>query len=550
LSSFADGIEMAAAARTPAEDHSELRSRAQSVEMGVRLKLAAVVAAGAYAVTTWNAPHRPAVLALLGVAAAWALVPVALGTERVVHSHRRESFFLLWSIGTIVLTGALMAADGGPASPLALLFFPPLAFAALSYPLPSVIVIGALDVFAFLGVGLTMGSISRPALGFFASCLAITALLCAWEALHHDRQRDALARVSRADPLTGCLNRRGFEERLDAELDSATRSGHSFGLVVIDLDHFKAINDSRGHAAGDDLLRWVVARTDGALRPMDSLGRLGGDEFALVLPGAGAAEAREVADRVHVALTERVEVSAGVASFPADGPDRDALLRHADIDLYAAKQGRTAISRDLTFASALAHAVGLRMAVPGEEASTVPHYAAVIAERIGLPDADRAMLRLASILHDVGKMSVPEQILRRPGPLNADEYAQVKSHPVAGAEIVSHIDGLAPAAEWIRHSHERVDGTGYPDGLRGDRIPLPSRVLLVADAYDSMTSERPYVIPLPPEVALAELQLGAGRQFDAACVAALAAYLAEHPVELAERAFAAKRFARLPAILA
>jgi HD-GYP domain-containing protein (c-di-GMP phosphodiesterase class II) len=317
---------------------------------------------------------------------------------------------------------------------------------------------------------------------------------------------------------------------------------------VLDLDHFKSVNDTRGHAAGDDLLRWVVARANGALRPMDSLGRLGGDEFAVVVPGAGPAEAREVGERMRAALAERVEVSAGVASFPADGADRDALHRHADLDLYAAKQGRTAIARDVTFASTLAHAVALRMAVPGEEASTVSHYAAAIGERLGLPDGEQAMLRLASILHDVGKVSVPEQILRKPGPLSADEYAQVKGHAVAGAEIVSQIDGLAQAAAWIRHSHERVDGTGYPDGLRGADIPLPSRMLLVADAYDSMTSERPYGIPLPPEVALAELQLGAGRQFDARCVAALAAHLADHPAGLGERAFAAKRFERLPQV--
>jgi HD-GYP domain-containing protein (c-di-GMP phosphodiesterase class II) len=284
---------------------------------------------------------------------------------------------------------------------------------------------------------------------------------------------------------------------------------------------------------------------------MDSLGRLGGDEFAIAVPGAGPAEAAEVAARVHAALAERVSVSAGMASFPADGSDPDALHRRADADLYAVKHGRSSSARGRTFASELAQAVTLRMAVPGEETSAVPHFAAAIASRLGFSDADFAMLRLAAILHDVGKVAVPERILRKPGPLAPDEYAQVKSHPGAGAEIVSRIDGLGLAAEWIGHSHEHLDGSGYPGGLSGEQIPVAARVLLVADAYDAMTGNRAYSAPLPPEVALTELQLGAGRQFDARCVDALAGYLADHPDEVLERAFVAKRFVRAsPAIVA
>jgi putative nucleotidyltransferase with HDIG domain len=274
---------------------------------------------------------------------------------------------------------------------------------------------------------------------------------------------------------------------------------------------------------------------------MDSLGRLGGDEFAILVPGAGAADARDVADRVRDALAERVSVSAGVASFPADGVDRDSLHRHADADLYAAKNGRAAgtrgPSRDLSFAAALASAVNLRMAVPDEHSSAVSHYAYAIAERLGFSDVELAMLRLAAILHDVGKVSVPARILRKPGPLTGDEFEHVKAHPAAGAEIVAHVDGLSPVAHWIRHSHEHVDGSGYPTGLRGEAIPLASRVLLVADAFDAMTSTRPYGTPLPPEVALEELRLGAGRQFDARCVDALAEHLADHPAELRLRRF-------------
>jgi diguanylate cyclase (GGDEF)-like protein len=522
-------------------DHSQLRSRAQSAEIGSRLMLAAALAAGAYAAATWGEPNRATVGALIAAMAAWALAPLVLGAERVTHSARREPIFLAWSLGSIALIAALAAADGGAHSPFALLLFLPLAFAALSYPLPSVVAIGALDVIAFVTVGIVAGNASEAHLAFFASTLAITALLCGWEALDHERQRAALALVSRADPLTGCLNRRGFEERLEAEIDSSTRSGGTLGLVVLDLDHFKAVNDTRGHAAGDELLCWTVEHAGATLRPMDSLGRIGGDEFAILLPGAGPAEAREVAQRVSDALVERAPVSAGVASFPGSGSDRDTLHRVADADLYAAKHGRAG-ARDLHFASALASAVNLRMAVPEERSSSVPQYALAIADRLGFSDADRAMLRLASTLHDVGKVSVPDRILRKPGPLTIDEFEHVKGHPAAGAEIVGHIDGLSPVAESIRHSHEHYDGTGYPAGLRGEEIPAAARVLLVADAFDSMIGVRPYGAPLPPELALDELRRGAGRQFDPHCVEALAAYLTEHPVEL--HASAARRFSR------
>jgi diguanylate cyclase (GGDEF)-like protein len=522
-------------------DHSQLRSRAQSVDIGSRLMLAAALAAAAYAAATWGEPDRLAVAALIGAMAVWAIAPLILGAERVAHSPRREALFLGWSVGTVALVASLAIADGGAHSPFALLFFLPIAFAALSYPLPSVVAIGALDVLTFVTVGLAGGNASQPSLAFFASCLAITALLCAWEALDHERQRSALARVSRADSLTGCLNRRGFEERLEAEIDSSTRSGGTLGLVVLDLDHFKSVNDTHGHAAGDELLCWTVERAGETLRPMDSLGRIGGDEFAVLLPGAGPAETREVAQRVSDALAERAPVSAGVASFPVSGSDLDTLHRAADADLYAAKRGRAG-ARDLHFASALASAVNLRMAVPEERTSSVPQYALAIADRLGFSDADRAMLRLASTLHDVGKVSVPDRILRKPGPLTIDEFEHVKGHPAAGAEIVAHIDGLSQVAESIRHSHEHFDGSGYPHALKGEAIPLASRVLLVADAFDSMIGARPYGSPLPPEAALDELRRGAGSQFDPRCVKALADHLAEHPVEL--YASAARRFSR------
>jgi diguanylate cyclase (GGDEF)-like protein/putative nucleotidyltransferase with HDIG domain len=439
----------------------------------------------------------------------------------MVLSPRRELLFVAWSASMIAMIAAAAVLDGGVSSPLALLFFVPVVFVGLSYPLRSVVAIGVLDVATLVAVGLFTGA-GQAGLAFYVTCLAVVALLCAWEAIDHERQRTALALISRADPLTGCLNRRGFEERLAAELDASRRAGRRAGLVTLDLDDFKIVNDTRGHEAGDDLLRWVAARAGEVLRPMDSLGRLGGDEFAILVPGAGGAEAARVASRLRDALGERVSVSVGVASFPFDGTDRDSLHRHADNALYAAKNGdRGPGARELAWAGALARAVELRTTAAGEHGGAVAAHATLIAEELGWSGAELAQLRMAAMLHDIGKISVPDHILQKAGPLTADEYEAVKAHPTAGATIVEQVDGLSPVVDWIRHTHEHVDGSGYPAGLCGDEIPLGSRILLVAEAYDAMTSTRNYGPRLDQAEALGELWDSAGAQFDPACVAAL-----------------------------
>ena len=504
-------------------------SHVQGVRVGARLTTVVAVAGLAYAVAGADAAHRIAIGALFTAAAAWGHMPFAIGAERLVRSER---LLVGWSTLTVSLCAAIVALDGGIGSPLALLFVLPVVFAGLSFPQRAVVAIGVVDVAALVAVGAVTGA-SQPALAFFLTCLAAVAVLCAWEALDHERQRSALAQVSRADPLTGCLNRRGFEERFEAELDGCRRNGRRAGLVVLDVDDFKLVNDTRGHEAGDEILRWVVERAGTVLRPMDSLGRTGGDEFALLVPGAGATEAGEVAVRLRDALGERVSVSVGVASYPVDGGDRDSLQRRADHDMYAAKSDRAPddgpTTQELAWAAALARAVELRTAVPDEHGSAVAAYAAGIAQRLGWSGGDLALLRMAAMLRDVGKVSVPDRVLQKVGPLTAEEFDAIRTHPAAGAEIVGQVDGLSPVVDWIRHSHERVDGSGYPAGLCGDDIPLASRILLVAEAFEAMTTRRTYGEARGHDAALAELWDNAGSQFDPGCVAALEQHLAGAP---------------------
>jgi diguanylate cyclase (GGDEF)-like protein/putative nucleotidyltransferase with HDIG domain len=510
---------------------SQEHLRAQMVKAGVWLTIAACTAGALYALATWEQENRGLLMILFGIGATTALLIELLTPERLLRSRYADAFFVSWSISVIAITAVGVAADDGARSPLTFVFFLPMVYAAVFYPLRLFVPVGAVDMIAFVLVADLYGDPEPTYVAFIAACLAFSAVLCAWQSQNHDRHREHLTHMSRTDPLTGCLNRRGFEERVTAELDAAMRSGRTAALVLFDLDNFKAVNDMNGHAAGDELLRWVVEGLSRAVRPMDSVGRLGGDEFAILAPGAGENGAQRIATRARKMLSERVAISTGTAAFPAHGIDHDELQRHADRELYANKHGDaahfTAGRRELTWAATLARAVDARMATPVEHSTIVARYAAGIAERLGWSGADLAHLRIAAMLHDIGKVVLPDRILQKPDTLDDCEYEEVKRHPEEGAELINRVEGMGNIAEWVRHSHEHYDGSGYPDGLSGDAIPLASRILLVADAYDAMTSDRPYRSAQTHAQALAEVRRHAGRQFDPICVDALERFLVD-----------------------
>ena len=524
----------------PIEDQSEIRIRRESVGAGIRLNLFLFGAGAVYVAATADRPNRIAIGVAFAALALVALIISRLPAGEMIRSRGREAFFLAWSLSTLAAITAAVQLDGGLSSPLSVLFFVPVVFAALSYPLPSVVAVGGLSEIALVTVGVAVGNSDPVTVGFFASAMAMIAVLCAWQGELHDRRRQELALISRSDPLTGSLNRRGFHERLSAELDAALRDGRPVSVVLLDIDQFKEINDTRGHAAGDEALRFAAEALAGAGRQMDSVGRLGGDEFAVLLPGCGHADAVDAATRLRDALAGRLTAAAGVASFPTHGLDGEELLAYADAELYAVKQGRTRDRapgrRELSWAAALARAVDLRMAVAEEHSRTVSSLVAGIGEQLGWQDRSLALLRMAGLLHDVGKVGVPDRILRKPGPLTPDEYEEVKRHPQVGADLVSRVEGLEPIVPWIAHAHEHFDGTGYPDGLAADAIPLASRMLLVADAYAAMTAERHHSNSASHEEALEELLAGAGTQFDPVCVEAFIASLER----LGERAAAGR----------
>ncbi len=231
-------------------------------------------------------------------------------------------------------------ADGGTASPLVLVFFIPVVFSSMSYPLGSVVVVGVLSVVSYLTLAVLVGGSSTEYQVSFAAALAGTAAMSAWQAHNHNRQHRALAEASRTDPLTGCLNRRGFEERAIADIASMTRSSGHGAIVVLDIDQFKPVNDMFGHAAGDELLCWVTQTLQRVVRSADAVGRLGGDEFAVLLPEIDAEQAHASALRIAEALRERAPASVGLALFPIDGTRLDELTRCADVRLYASREER------------------------------------------------------------------------------------------------------------------------------------------------------------------------------------------------------------------
>jgi diguanylate cyclase (GGDEF)-like protein len=502
---------------------AELRSALPSILTGVWTTFGVATAGAIYLVQTWDRPNRVVILLVWALAVLTAAAIRLLPTERILTGRWREFFFFGWSTIDICLITVLAALDGGLASPFVLLFFLTVTFAALFYPLRLVLPVAALNLLGFGIVALAGGTSVGPTVWFFAACLAATTFMCSWQARNQQRQRDELARVSRSDPLTGCLNRRGFEQRLNEEFARSERSGAPFGIVLVDLDRFKAVNDRYGHAVGDRILVWTARTIAATVRPMDAVGRLGGDEFAVLLPGSSESDLRGLRGRIREALSERAACSAGVASFPVHGATAKELLQHADLELYEGKRPAVLTGQDLGWAAALAEAADSRLS-PGQSERTAA-LAGAIAQHLGWEGQCLGMLRTAAMLQDVGIVAVPDRILHKPGPLDEAERRELQRHPVIGTALVGRVEGLEPVMPWIRHTHENFDGSGYPDGLSGDAIPLASRILHVGNAYVAMRTPRPYRDALSHAHAIDELYRGAGTQFDEGCVDALLAVI-------------------------
>ena len=326
-------------------DVAALRIREATIAMAVPLTFSVSALGLLYVGLTWDRPRR-AELAALFVVSALSSIPVYRMREWMVRSRWREALFLGWTLSDFAMLIAGTLADGGTRSPLLPVFFLPVVFSATSYPLASVVLVGAASILSFDAVAVIDGHASFAYNTSFAFALVCTAAISAWQARNHKLQHRALATASRTDPLTGVLNRRGFQERSAAELGSLARGGLGGAIVVLDIDRFKPVNDLYGHAAGDELLCWVARTLQDSVRPNDAIGRLGGDEFAVLLAEIDPEEARSRTTLISDALAERAPVSLGVAFFPEDGGDLETLTRRADTRLYGTRQVRYGRERD------------------------------------------------------------------------------------------------------------------------------------------------------------------------------------------------------------
>jgi diguanylate cyclase (GGDEF)-like protein/putative nucleotidyltransferase with HDIG domain len=362
------------------------------------------------------------------------------------------------------------------------------------------------------------------------------------KALLYEQSREQ----ARHDSLTGLLGHRVFHELLEEQIDAAI----PFSVVLFDIDDFKQINDLHGHQTGDHALRLVSDALRRGTRAGDTVFRVGGEEFCVLLPGLLEQDALAVAEGIRrkvaaivSSLLNPVTVSAGVASYPAHGQKRDELLARADAALYSSKRlgkNRSSIAGDETprERKPSTRDVSLNL-LHNKDPDTVSHSIHVanltveIARALELDDTRIGDLRTAARLHDIGKLAIPDAILNKPGPLDVEEFAMIKTHPVVGAELMRSW-GIAGPAMIVQQHHERIDGSGYPAGLRGDEICIESRIIHAADAYVAMTRDRPYRKAMKREEAYAELERHGGTQFDAEIVATLIA------VEMARAAPAAE----------
>jgi diguanylate cyclase (GGDEF)-like protein len=361
-----------------------------------------------------------------------------------------------------------------------------------------------------------------------------------------------LSDASRTDPLTGLLNRRAFEELLDSELERSRRTGRPLSVVVGDLDGLSELNGRLGLPAGDRVLQRVARDMLKWKRRIDSAGRIGGEEFALLLPETDERGAFLVAERLRRAAhrtfgddTMPVTVSFGVSSYPEHGDRLDLLMSFATHAMGAAKElgkDRSVVYSDdvarmlasvggpdgaelqLATVIGLAEALDIRDAGAVGHSQTVGRYAELTAVQLGLPDDRVERVRLAGVLHDVGKIGVSDGVIAKPGPLDADERREMRTHPEIGARLLAHPE-FDDLRAWVHSHHERPDGGGYPLGLEGDAIPLEASILAVADAYEAMTADRAYRSAMGEEAARAELEASSGTQFDARVVRAFLAVL-------------------------
>jgi diguanylate cyclase (GGDEF)-like protein len=382
-------------------------------------------------------------------------------------------------------------------------------------------------------------------------------------ALANARAAEELRRRAVTDGLTSLYNHRHLQEALAAEVERASRYGLTFTLLMMDLDRFKAVNDRFGHPHGDQALQQVAAVLRSNARTSDFVARYGGEEFVMILPGTTVKQAGALAERIAQGVREIVldvpdppplSISIGMADFPTCGRDRESLIAAADAALLFAKRAGRDMVADFSEISlveldqasleglsfrlekadeetleALAGAVAMRDAFADRSASCVTDAARRLAKALGLDEDECELFATAAVVYDIGKVSIPLDVLNRRGDLTEAEHEAIRRHPEVGKRLLESVMRLRSALPAVIHHHERWDGMGYPDGLKGEDIPLLARAIAVCDAYQAMVVDRPYRKAMPQAAAVEQLRECAGTQFDPHLVDVFVRAMQEQP---------------------
>jgi diguanylate cyclase (GGDEF)-like protein/putative nucleotidyltransferase with HDIG domain len=350
-----------------------------------------------------------------------------------------------------------------------------------------------------------------------------------------ERTVQAERQQAATDALTGLTNHRGALQALASALEVAQQTERPLSLLMGDIDGFKLFNDTYGHVMGDSVLRLVANVARDAVAAAGMVCRYGGDEFLVILHDCDKAAATAIAETIAQTLGKAefrsddgtlvpVSMSLGIATHPDDATTSSQLVAQADAAMYASKRQTTrdantsaiSTSSDATFGvlDSLVQAVDAKDAYTKRHCDIVAEYAVKLARSMNLPEESQRALRIAGLLHDIGKLAVPDEILKKPGPLTQDEYEIMQRHVTIGEVLIREVPELKEVLQAIACHHERFDGSGYPRGLHGDGIPLIGRIIAIADAYSAMCLDRPYRKGMSQDRVLKELVAGAGIQFD------------------------------------
>jgi diguanylate cyclase (GGDEF)-like protein/putative nucleotidyltransferase with HDIG domain len=340
---------------------------------------------------------------------------------------------------------------------------------------------------------------------------------------------DLEARAMR-DPLTGLPTLQVFDRRLERELSRSSRHGTALTLAALDVDAFRAINLRYGRQTGDEVLCELAKHLPRVTRGADFVTRSSADEFLVLMPDTGAEAAGEAMatllvelESVKVGDLDCVSASVGLAQHSRPMTANDLIAAASDrLNRARLGGGGRADARPVELEAdavggsiaGLAEALLERDRYTGEHSERVAELSFQVARSLGLDEREAERVRAAALLHDIGKVGIPDQILHKPGPLDPREWEIMRQHPAIGERILRAIPGMGAVARIVRHEHERWDGTGYPDRLAGEAIPVGARIILACDAYHAMTSDRPYRTAMQHDQAMAQLSAGAGTQFD------------------------------------